>query len=634
MTQKKLIFKISTAIILLSILLLVISIFSYIQIDLQISSLKRQQGAVLGATNIPQFDPNYVMSNETFSSTRAFPTQESVQNYLDKIDSPLKNYKDQGKLASYWIFNSARGVTSSKWGIKPQLNPGVLLAYLEKEQSLLSLSDYNTAKDPSGRIRKAMGYGCPDTGSCDSKYNGLANQVNWASYQLAYNYRLSTSSTPDRYKLNTTITTLDEYNVFLTNQATAANYRYTPHVYWGNYNLWKIITANGWGVNQKTWNSREIDSYNLNKKDKPEIKNLPKISESKGLALAKKTYRLGEKSDQIGDLQIFLRQKGYYTTRDINNLYGTITKEAHTSYRRDSGVIIEIKDDRKDSCQKLIFEEWSIGQESQQVKELQKCLREMGVFSWPSNTGYFGTVTQEALTGARKAWQKDQKQDQKQDSKTEKKAEPTECERLLSLNWTTGQRSSKVKELQDCLTDTGHFRWPHGSTGYFGPVTQEALNKARSEIKNQDKNQTKNNQEGQNENPAKPETACDKLINSSWTTGQRSSKVKELQDCLTDTGHFRWPHGSTGYFGPVTQEALNKARNQNRNSQNTQNGQSTDSVCEALKNRKWVFGERSNEVRKLQKCMRDAGVFNWPHGNTGYFGNATKESIIKWRGFF
>jgi peptidoglycan hydrolase-like protein with peptidoglycan-binding domain len=243
----------------------------------------------------------------------------------------------------------------------------------------------------------------------------------------------------------------------------------------------------------------------------------------------------------------------YYTTRDINNLYGTITKEAHTSYRRDSGVIIEIKDDRKDSCQKLIFEEWSIGQESQQVKELQKCLREMGVFSWPSNTGYFGTVTQEALTGARKAWQKDQKQDQKQDSKTEKKAEPTECERLLSLN---------------------------------------------------------------------------------WTTGQRSSKVKELQDCLTDTGHFRWPHGSTGYFGPVTQEALNKARNQNRNSQNTQNGQSTDSVCEALKNRKWVFGERSNEVRKLQKCMRDAGVFNWPHGNTGYFGNATKESIIKWRGFF
>jgi hypothetical protein len=301
---------------------------------LKVSNDNREISQVLGVNNIPKFDRNFVISNQTFSSTRVFPTEASVQSYLERTGSPLKNFVTEGKPASYWIFSAARGASSSKFGVVPNINPALILTFLEKEQSLISLKNYDPYQDPERRIKFAMGYGCPDGAACDTKYNGFANQVNWAAYQLQFNYNNSVSGKfvlP--YKVENTITTLDEYNVFLSNEATAAIYRYTPHVYWGAYNTWKIIVGNGWGQETSAIDMLQIDQANLANKDT--IINLPteaNIDPSSISDLLKNGCSLGQTGENIKTLQKFLRQKGYFMNREFTGICGTVTKRALEGY--------------------------------------------------------------------------------------------------------------------------------------------------------------------------------------------------------------------------------------------------------------------------------------------------------------
>jgi len=580
-------------------------------------------GEVQGTSSVPIFDPNYVMSDSTFSSTRAFPTEQSVQNYLDAVNSPLRNYSESGRRASYWIFASSRGTTSSKWGIVPQINPGVMMAYLEKEQSLLSLSNYDTQGDPQNRIRSAMGYGCPDTSVCDSQYYGLANQLNWAAYQLQFNFDRSGTYSPlvSPYHINKTITTLDEYNVFLSNKATAAQYRYTPHVYWGNYNLWKIIVANGWGVSTQTHSTREIDRVNLANKDiQVDVSNQPFVSEAQARPLLENNYTLGSSSENIKNLQRYLRQEGYFMTRQVTGLYGTITRDAHFAWRRQEGILENIGN-LTGRCRELIYQDWTIGQEGGDVVELQQCLRELGSFNWPTNSGYFGPVTREALDAALNALGDNQGGDKGNQGKSGQEGNDT-CENLKNQQWSIGERSQRVVNLQACMRDRKFFNWPYGNTGYFGPVTQESLNNWRAA--NGGNNGGQNDKTPAPEQPSEPANRCEELRDRQWSIGTRSGEVVELQACMRDRKFFNWPYGNTGYFGSVTQESLSRWR-----------GEQTPNVaCTQLKSSAWVQGERSDRVQQLQACMRDAGTFNWPYGNTGYFGPVTREALIAWRGYF
>ena len=531
--------------------------FSLWQKNTEVVNLeKKSQSQVLGAISVPVFDPNFIMSDQTFSSTRAFGNVQDIQNYLERANSPLKNYRDQGQTASYWIFAAARGQTSSKSGVVPQLNPGLILAYLEKEQGLISSQGYDVYKDPENKIKTAMGYGCPDDANCDTKYYGFANQVNWGAYQLQFNYNIIQKNSPLAYPyvMASTITTLDEYNVFLTNIATAANYRYTPHTYWGNYNLWRLMVANGWGVSDRTYTFAELDATNLENKDKiiqnlENIAKLPKISEEEGRKLVRKEFYLGQSSKEIENLQIYLRQKTYYMTREITGMFGAVTDKALRNYRQENGIIIKefTKNDKK-TCLNLIAKNFQLGQDSEEIKALQRCLDEIDYFEWPIITGTFGPVTSRGQLAARKA---------------------------------------------------------------FG----------QGEIVATPTNSQQNSQSSQNTQ----NTDCNSLKNQQWIDGQTSNEVVKLQECMRAAGTFTWP-SSTGFFGPITRTAFDKwvGKSSNNSSNN----------CDTFKNQKWTQGETSQRVRDLQQCMRTAGVFNWAGGNTGFFGPVTRESLIKWRGYF
>ncbi len=165
--------------------------------------------------------------------------------------------------------NANGGAVSGGWGsaqiIKHaadtyNVSPKVLLVLLEKEQGLIT-DDWPWLI----QYRSATGYGCPDTAPCDAEYYGFYNQVMNAASQFR---RYATN--PGSYRYKAYQTNYIQYNpnagcggtnVYVTNQATAGLYNYTPYqpnasalanLYgsgdgcgaYGNRNFWRMF--NDW----------------------------------------------------------------------------------------------------------------------------------------------------------------------------------------------------------------------------------------------------------------------------------------------------------------------------------------------------------------------------------------------------
>jgi len=109
-----------------------------------------------------------------------------------------------------------------------EVNPQVLLVTLQKEQGFITRTNASALT-----YRKAMGYGCPDTASCDSKFYGFFNQVYWAARAMnSYvnfpeNFNYSIGVEEIKYNPKSSCGTK---TVNIKNGATAALYNYTPYV--------------------------------------------------------------------------------------------------------------------------------------------------------------------------------------------------------------------------------------------------------------------------------------------------------------------------------------------------------------------------------------------------------------------
>jgi hypothetical protein len=111
---------------------------------------------------------------------------------------------------------------------------------LQKEMGLIE----NSSPQKS-RLDIAMGYGCPDSGGCSSRWKGFGKQVNSAALQFKdymdnphhYTYRAGNT-----YIFRNQYSTIKQETttVRIGNSATAGLYNYTPHVYNGSYNFFVI----------------------------------------------------------------------------------------------------------------------------------------------------------------------------------------------------------------------------------------------------------------------------------------------------------------------------------------------------------------------------------------------------------
>lgn len=203
---------------------------------------------------------NNILSNQIFIDTKSMTVGE-IQAFLVLKGSFLKDYVDisaigMGRSAAQIIYDAANGAYDAAVGTARGItidsstgtvNSKVILVFLQKEQSLVT----KTYRDDYA-LTYAMGYGCPDaTGCSGSYYPGFAEQVGWGAWQLRYNHEASQKGV-DWWNANygagsDSICYVGQvksfsdytgtYSVTLTNAATAAIYRYTPHVFDSAYNV-------------------------------------------------------------------------------------------------------------------------------------------------------------------------------------------------------------------------------------------------------------------------------------------------------------------------------------------------------------------------------------------------------------
>ncbi len=181
------------------------------------------------------FDPNYIISDEEVLDYTAMNLEE-IKTLLMNKNSFLSTYSylnPDGKLMTAAEIIYDRAITN-------KVSPKFLLVLIQKEQSLI--------EDPSpeqSQLDWAAGYGCPDGGSCNPRWQGFWKQINSASMQFRDyfdNPQLYSYQAGGTYTFTNLYGTIsnDPITVTPVNQATAALYNYTPHVYNGNYNFYNI----------------------------------------------------------------------------------------------------------------------------------------------------------------------------------------------------------------------------------------------------------------------------------------------------------------------------------------------------------------------------------------------------------
>ena len=211
-----------------------------------------QPASVSDALSGSQFDPGNIISNANFYDSNAM-SEADIQYFLDSQIGTCSNSLCLNVLQVDTVskpgdhmcpggYAGAAAEPVSRVIFKVQQGCGisakVILVTLQKEQSLV------TSRGPGiAVLRKAMGYGCPDSSVCDSTYYGIFNQVYQASRQLK-RYGLSA---PDNISFHyfpvgppsSVRTNPSDYDpagnpcfsqtVSVQNAATAALYYYTPY---------------------------------------------------------------------------------------------------------------------------------------------------------------------------------------------------------------------------------------------------------------------------------------------------------------------------------------------------------------------------------------------------------------------
>ncbi len=206
------------------------------------------------------FNPDYIISDSEILDYNSMDLNY-IQEFLKSKGSYLADYSTLNsygttKTAAEIIYDAAvnnydcdnanlnSNPTEAERKLKCKkittVSPKFLLVLLQKEQSLTE-----EASPKQRQLDWATGYGCPDGAACNKRWEGFGRQVNSAALQFAdYMKRpyLYTYKAGEKYTFTNPYSTTEKETTVVTpaNRATAGLYNYTPHVYNGNYNFYKI----------------------------------------------------------------------------------------------------------------------------------------------------------------------------------------------------------------------------------------------------------------------------------------------------------------------------------------------------------------------------------------------------------
>ena len=231
------------------------------------------------------FNPNKLIDDKVFADIQTFGGPEGIQKFLEAKNSVLadtslgfvaKLKEPDNALLKTGLEdprpNLGRLRTAAEliWDASRQsgLNPQVILVTLNKEQGLITSANDYTPDRLQRALDHAMGFDCPDSSGCGNLFPGFyyqlfgnfdadGNRYLGATKSLMKSYNTPggrgpaidgrTAQVGESVLLENTLggyaeATPSQY-VTLGNLATAALYRYTPHVFNGNYNFWKFFIS-------------------------------------------------------------------------------------------------------------------------------------------------------------------------------------------------------------------------------------------------------------------------------------------------------------------------------------------------------------------------------------------------------
>ncbi|WEG16719.1 peptidoglycan-binding protein [Alkalihalophilus pseudofirmus] len=312
----------------------------------------------------------------------------------------------------------------------------------------------------------------------------------------------------------------------------------------------------------------------------------------------------------------------------------------------------------------------SEGMNDPDVKDLQKALKDRGHFNYHTATGYYGSITTEAV----KAFQKAnglpatgnadlatlaQLTEDTQVSVSQASVSSSAASGTLQSNQVLrqGTTSGAVQELQQLLARTGHFN--SNATGYYGRVTTEAVrafqrqhNLSVDGIAGPQTITTLQNVNGRGSAaaPSQPAASAPTQAVSSQPTlrlNNQGDAVSSLQQKLKDLGYYTT--SITGTFGPQTDSAVRDFQrahnlaadgivgaNTYRALENARpkaqapstppqaaapdSSQQTSASSSILR-----IGTTSAAVTNMQAQLRTIGLFG--QAPTGYYGTVTEQAV-------
>lgn len=220
-------------------------------------------------------DGGYIISDEEFFDSRSM-TVSQIQAFLDEqvpVCDPdavcLKDFTQThpNKDADQYCAALRGGSDESAAGIIYKaaiacgINPKVLIVMLQKEQSLVTMTNPSQT-----RFDRAMGYACPDSGpnnsaNCDRLHYGFANQVYRAARQMQvytkdWQYFRYQPGQVNTIQWNPTAS-CGTSRVYIQNRATANLYTYTPY----RANLAALAAGWGSGDGCSSYGNRNFYNY-------------------------------------------------------------------------------------------------------------------------------------------------------------------------------------------------------------------------------------------------------------------------------------------------------------------------------------------------------------------------------------
>lgn len=203
-------------------------------------------------------------------------------------------------------------------------------------------------------------------------------------------------------------------------------------------------------------------------------------------ALATDRYeilKLGDQDEYVEQLQEKLLELGYLSGR-ATGYFGTETQQAVMKYQKEKGLTV----DGKAGPETLRFlmgkgfklpperlvskenaDEFGPGDKGDEVTRIQQRLKDLEYYEYPSITGYYGPVTQQAVARFQRA-----------NGLTETGVADLKTAGLLFSQdadyfcISPGDRGGDVSSLQKRLSELGYYTYD-SFTGYFGPVTEQSL---------------------------------------------------------------------------------------------------------------------------------------------------------------